>query len=120
MTSTLDLVDRYIAIWNETDAQRRAELIAATWTEDSRYVDPLMSGQGRAGIDAMVAGVQSSYPGLKFRRTSAVDAYADRLRFGWELGPDGGPAVAGGADFGQVAQGRLATVTGFLDFAPAA
>ena len=32
-----DLIDRYIAIWNETDAARRRDLIARTWTEDAAY-----------------------------------------------------------------------------------
>ena len=33
-------VDRYIAIWNEGDAERRRVLIAQTWTDDAGYVDP--------------------------------------------------------------------------------
>jgi len=118
MQTPHDLVDRYIAIWNETDAARRGDLIAATWTEDGSYVDPLMAGEGRAGIDAMVAGVQAQFPGFRFRRTSDVDAHNSALRFGWELGPEHGPALAGGVDFGRMADGRLAAVTGFLDFAP--
>jgi hypothetical protein len=120
MPAPHDLVDRYIAIWNETDADRRRSLITATWTEDAAYVDPLMAGEGRDGIDAMVVGVQTQFPSLKFRRTSDVDAFADRLRFGWELGPDDGPALAGGVDFGRMVDGRLAAITGFLDFAPQA
>ncbi len=78
-----------------------------------------MGGEGHDRIDAMTAGVQARFPGLRFRRTSNVDAHHDRVRFGWELGPDGGPALAGGLDVGVVVDGRLQTVTGFLDFAPA-
>jgi hypothetical protein len=37
MTSDLNtLVHRYIAAWNETDADRRRELVAGTWSEDGR------------------------------------------------------------------------------------
>jgi hypothetical protein len=118
MGNFTDLVDRYIAVWNETDDERRRSLIARTWTEDSTYLDPLMRGEGRSGIDAMIQGVQGQFPGLLFRRTSEVDAHNDRVRFAWELGPEGGQALAGGVDFGVIVGDRLQTITGFLDFAP--
>src|SRR5215813_15569810 len=84
MSNLTDLVDRYIAIWNETDEERRRNMIARTWTEDSTYLDPLMRGEGRIGIDAMIRGVQAQFPGLLFRKTSEVDAHNDRVRFSWE------------------------------------
>ena len=115
MSDPTELVDRYIAMWNETDPGRRRELIARTWTETARYVDPVMAGEGRDGIDAMVAAVQQRFPGHHFRRTSTVDGHHDRLRFAWELAPEDGPAVVGGTDFATVAGDRLETVTGFFD-----
>jgi hypothetical protein len=121
MSNLTDLIDRYIAAWNETDAERRRDLIARTWTEDASYVDPVMQGDGRTGIDAMVQGVQERFPGHRFRRTSDVDSVRDRVRFSWELAPEGGPAIVGGTDFGIVAaDGRLQAITGFFDHAPAA
>ena len=118
MSNFTDLVDRYIAIWNESDDERRRDLIARTWTENSTYLDPMVRGEGRGGIDAMIRGVQAQFPGLLFRRMNEVDAHNDRVRFAWELGPEGGPALAGGVDFGVIVGDRLQTITGFLDFAP--
>jgi len=116
MTDHTDLIDRYIAMWNEADAGRRRDLIAQTWSESSSYVDPAVQGEGRTGIDAMVAGVQQRFPGHRFRRTSEVEAHHDRVRFRWELAPEGGPPVVDGTDFGVVAaDGRLSTITGFFD-----
>ena len=117
-TGVEEVIDRYIAGWNETDPGRRRELIARTWTEDGRYLDPLMSGAGHDGIDAMVAGVQAQFPGYRFRRMGDVDAHNNVVRFCWELGPKDGPVLAGGVDFGAVVDGRLLSITGFLDFAP--
>ena len=119
MTEPVELVDRYIATWNETDAAQRRALIARTWREDGRYVDPVMSGDGVTGIDAMIAGVQGRFPGFVMRRVGEVDAHNDRVRFNWALGPDGGEPVVGGVDFGVTAEDRLAAITGFIDFAPA-
>jgi hypothetical protein len=117
-TNPIELADRYIAAWNETDAVQRRDLIARTWTDDATYLDPMMAGEGCSGIDAMIAGVQTQFPGFQFRRKGEVDAYNDRIRFTWVLGPAGGEPIVGGTDFGVIDQGRLAAVTGFIDFAP--
>jgi hypothetical protein len=113
-----EVVDRYVETWNETDPTRRRALIDRTWTEDGTYVDPLMAGDGHAGIDAMLEGVQARFPGLRLRRTGELDAHHDRLRFTWELALEDGPAVAGGLDVGVVAGDRLRSIVGFVDFAP--
>jgi hypothetical protein len=120
MSDLTDLIDRYFAMWNETDAARRRELIARTWTATASYLDPMLQGEDHAGIDAMVQGVQARFPGHRFRRTSEIDAHHDRVRFSWELAPQGGAALVTGTDFGVVAaDGRLQTITGFFDQAPA-
>jgi hypothetical protein len=110
MNAHTDLIDRYFAAWNETDAVSRRELIAATWSTDAAYLDPLLAGNGHDGIDAMIRAVHERFP----RHT-----FADRLRFSWELTtPDGTPIVKG-SDFGVVdPAGRLQAVTGFLDATP--
>jgi hypothetical protein len=120
MTDTNTLVARYIASFNETDAEKRRALISETFTETATYADPMMKSAGRNGIDEMLAGVQERFAGLAFRQVGKVDAYEDRVRFSWELGPKDGPSVAGGTDFATVEAGKLAEVVGFLDFVPAA
>jgi hypothetical protein len=119
VTDVQQVIDQYIATWNETDSARRRALIARTWTEEGSYLDPLMRGEGHDGIDAMIQGVQAQFPGYTFRRTSDIDTHNDRVRFAWELGPADGPALAGGVDFGVLSGDRLQAITGFLDFAPA-
>jgi hypothetical protein len=119
MTDTVSLIDRYIAMWNALDTEDRRDLIAGAWAESGRYIDPLMEGQGHAGIDAMVAGVQARFPGHRFRRTSEVDAHNGRVRFGWELAAEGEAPLVRGVDFGVLADdGRLQSITGFLDQVP--
>lgn len=118
-TNLTELVDRYLATWNETDATRRRKLIAQTWTENASYLDPLMEGKGHNGIDAMLQGVQAQFPNHHMRRVGEVDAHHDRVRFGWELGPQDGVALVRGIDIGVVSRdGRLESITGFLDQVP--
>ena len=119
MNNPVEVIDQYFAAWNETDAEQRRSLIARTWTDDASYLDPVMQGEGHAGIDAMIQGVQERFVGHRFRRISDVDVHHDRMRFSWELAPENGPAVVGGTDFAVVAaDGRLQTVTGFFDHVP--
>jgi hypothetical protein len=122
MTDVTALADSYIAAWNETDAGRRRALIARTWSKAGSYVDPHMRAEGAADIDRMIEGVQARFPAHRFRRVGAVDAHNDRLRFGWELAPGAdAPAIAAGVDFAVLdGEGRLHSVTGFLDQVTAA
>jgi hypothetical protein len=116
MNTLTDLIDRYMATWNETDGGRRRDLIARTWTESASYLDPMLQGEGRDAIDAMIAGVQEKFPGHRFRRTGEVESHHDRVRFTWELSPEAGDPVVTGTDFGIVAPGdRLQAITGFFD-----
>jgi len=114
-----DLIDRYITMWNQIDGERRRRLVESTWVEEATYVDPVMNGDGQSGIDAMIQGVQERFPGHLLSRTSEVDVHHDRIRFSWQLGPEGGAAIVKGTDFGVVAaDGRLQAITGFFDQAP--
>jgi hypothetical protein len=116
MTDTAALIDNYIATWNETDPQRRRELVTRTWADDASYVDPLMSSEGPDGIDAMIANVQEQYPDHRFELAAGPDAHNDRVRFSWHLVPTGGEPIALGIDFATLSEdGRLREVTGFLE-----
>jgi len=115
MAEIATVVDNYIAAWNESDQERRRALVSETFTEDARYLDPLVASDGADGIEAMIAGVQGAYPGHVFRLVSGPDAHHDRVRFTWQLHGENGP-VATGIDFATVADdGRLQDVTGFLE-----
>jgi SnoaL-like domain len=117
MTDITTVVHNYIAMWNETTPEDRRAIIAETFADDASYVDPIMSGDGREGIDAMVAGAQKQFPGTRFELTAGPDAHHDRVRFAWRLVADTAAApVAAGVDFATVADdGRLRAVTGFLE-----
>ena len=66
MTDVNKIARSYIDLWNERTPSRRREILAANWTSDARYVDPLMSGDGHDGVDALIAGVQQRFPDFRF------------------------------------------------------
>jgi hypothetical protein len=120
MTDASNTAERYIAIWNEEDADRRRALIAESWAENATYIDPLMRGEGHEQINALVEAVQTSFPGFRFNLIGAADGYGHNLRFSWGLGPDGSEAIIKGTDFALLEGGRLKAVHGFLDLVPEA
>jgi hypothetical protein len=115
MSDVTTTVDTYLAMWNQPDAGRRAELIRTAWAESGHYVDPLLEAEGHDALSQMVAAVHAQYPGHRFRRTSAVDTHHDQVRFGWELVAPDGSITVGGVDVGILAaDGRLTSITGFF------
>lgn len=120
-TATLDAVGiahRYIALWNETDAARRQQMLDTGWAPDAQYVDPMMQASGRDAISALVGAVHQRYPGFRFALTGNADAHGDNVRFSWTLGPSGADDLIQGTDFVQLEAGKLQSVTGFLDKVP--
>lgn len=121
MSDFTEIIERYLAIWNEQDPARRRGEIEKVWTEDARYVDPLVVAEGQHAIDATVAAAQQQFPGLEFRLGSPVDTHHDVARFTWELGQAGKEPIVIGFDVAaRAADGRLSAVYGFLDKVPSA
>ncbi|WP_421995608.1 nuclear transport factor 2 family protein [Reyranella sp.] len=120
MSAIESVVENYVASWNETDPARRRAALSASCAADARYRDPVMTGDGLAGLDAMLAGVQAKFPGFVLKRISGIDHHNGAVRFSWSLGPAAGPSVVEGVDFVLLSgDGRFASVVGFIDKMPA-
>jgi hypothetical protein len=119
MTDLETIARNYIAAWNEADAEARQANLEAAFTGDVSYRDPIMQGDGHRGLAALIEGVQQQFPGFRFSLKGNPDGFADNIRFSWTLGPQGTESIIEGTDFGIVENGRLKSVTGFLDKVPA-
>lgn len=122
-------VARYFEAWNAEGKDRREKAVAAAWTEDGSYTDPLADTRGHRGTAGMIAAVREQFPGFTFVHTGTVDGHHDTARFTWELRPAGdgsGPgeevaAPVAGFDVITLAEdGRIRSVLGFLDRVPEA
>ena len=115
------VVQRYLAAWNETDPARRRAAVEKAFAADVRYVDPLAAVEGHAALDGLIGAVQGQFPGLVFSPGGPVDGHHDQARFTWHLGPAGEEPVVVGFDVAELGpDGRIRTVLGFIDQAPAA
>lgn len=114
-----DLIDRYLACWNETDADARRALIDQHWTESATYVDPMAAATGREEVSAVIDTVHQQFPDFVFSPVGDVDAHHNQARFRWGLGPAGAEPVIIGFDVVVTdPDGRIEKVLGFLDKVP--
>ncbi len=99
------LADRYLALWNEPDADRRRRMIAELWTEDGRHIlqppeeireiaarpgiglTATLEARGHEEIEARAASAYEHWvgsEGLSFRGRDDVERLGDIVKFHWE------------------------------------
>ncbi|WP_324787240.1 nuclear transport factor 2 family protein [Streptomyces sp. H51] len=113
-------VARYFEAWNAHEPEARAKAVAAAWSAEGTYTDPLADVGGHEQIAAVIAAAHEQFPGFVFRLTGSVDGHHDTARFAWELvsEADGSAPVAGSDVVTLDADDRIRDVLGFLDRVP--
>ena len=108
--TTSDLINGYLAIWNERDAAARETLMKAVLTEDAGYCDPDYAGlRGHAELSDAIGRAQQTFGDLRFTLDSVIGEHHDRALFTWRLG-----TVASGYDVVEFDSGRIRSVVGFF------
>lgn len=115
-----EVVERYISSFNEVDDNRRRRLLDELYTSDSTYTDPHVDLRGPEAIGAFIAQAQQQFPGLTFSLRGPIDAHHNQARFQWQAGPAEQPDQIIGFDVIVTNDGRVRSVYGFTDAAPAA
>jgi hypothetical protein len=109
-----ELFEKYVALWNEQDADRRRERVTELWAPDARQllkppaeVAEVASGLGMTatlearGHDQLENRVTRAYDefvasgGYEFRRRGEAERLDHVVKFRWEMVPAGGGAAAG-------------------------
>jgi hypothetical protein len=119
MQDLQNIVERYLETFNEPDATRRRELLQALYGDESTYTDPHVDLHGPAQIDAFIEQTQARFPGFTFKLGGPIDAHHSQARFQWHAGPADAPDQYIGFDVIVAHDGRIRSVYGFTDAAPA-
>jgi hypothetical protein len=103
--SAAELADRYVAVWNEVDPERRRRMIAELWTEDGWHLlqppeearriaagpgvggSAIIEARGHAEIEVRAtSGYEQWVAGEKwsFRRRDDAERVHDVVKFHWE------------------------------------
>ena len=128
--SAAGLAERYVALWNEPDADRRRRMIAELWAEDGRHIlqppqeirgiaaqpgiamTAILKAQGYEEIEARVASAYEHWvgsEGLSFRGRDDADRLDDVVKLHWEaVAKDGSVFAVGLSVLVLAADGRIA------------
>ena len=122
-----DVAEKYVALWNEPDADRRRRRIADLWTEAGRHIlqppqeiraiaaqpgialTATLAAQGYEAIEARGASVYEHWvrsEGLSFRGRDDADRLGDVVKLHWEAVAKDGEVFAVGLNFLVLAAGR--------------
>jgi uncharacterized protein len=103
MSEITQLVDRYIAVWHEPDAEQRRRSVARLWTEDGVQFTRSREIRGHTALEERVEAAHEEFVktgGFLFRHLGEVQGHHDALTFSWEMVPaDGGDVAATGTIF---------------------
>ena len=119
MHDTQELASRYVAMWNEPDAERRRAAIAELWATDAVHkleppqdmrdtaatirVNAVLEVRGHSALEQRVARAYEEFiaPGeFIFRAGGRAARVGDVVKLGWEMVKnDGGEVAAVGIDF---------------------
>ena len=89
-------VQDYIAVWNESDAGKRRQLIRTLWQEDAHHLARTLEAVGHAGIEKRVTDAYDKWvkeKGNVFRLQGGVDGHHDTVKLRWEMLPAAGGEV---------------------------
>lgn len=103
-------------VFGERDAGRRLEAIRKLYAEDAVLNEPHATAGGHIAIcDAVAALLAGLPPDVVFTAIGPAIGHHGIGRLFWRSGPAEGPAVVTGIDIAHLKDGRIHSLTVFLD-----
>ena len=132
-----EIVERYVQMWNEPDAEQRRAAIRELWTDDCAHIlqapqdirdraatvgfyFPTLQTHGHEALEARVARAYEEFvaPGqYMFRSVGEAVRVGDAVKFRWEMvAADGVASVGAGLEFVLLdPHGRIRTDYQFIE-----
>jgi hypothetical protein len=122
MNSLNTLAERYVAVWNERDAENRRAAIAALWTQDGEHYTKGREVRGYAALEQRVIGSHEKWvkeEGFTFRSANNADGHNGTMKFNWEMVRPDGVIATTGFDFLVLTEdGRIRVDYQYIEPAP--
>lgn len=102
MNDLNDFVERYVAVWNESDSTRRRQRIAALWTSGGASLHRVLEPRGHAALEARVAASYDKWVhgrGCTFRSARHAFGHHDAVMCNWEMVSPEGTVISLGLSF---------------------
>jgi len=90
MDMAQDLAERYAAVWNETDPERRRRQIAELWMPEGQHYVQDREARGYDALETRIAGSHEKNVrdhGHRFRAAKDARRLRDVVTFHWEMLP---------------------------------
>jgi hypothetical protein len=119
MNDAQKLADRYVAVWNETDADRRRQAITELWGPSGKHYTSTREAQGYAELEQRIIGSydRNVRDGRnRFRAVQGARALRDVVTFHWEMLRTGSEDVAASGQIVLILddEGRISTDYQFM------
>jgi hypothetical protein len=87
MTDLDDFIARYVATWNEPDADIRRDSISRVWSEQAALFNRVSEYRGHTGIEEAVTRSYDLFVarGFLFRPREELASHHGAIRFTWEM-----------------------------------
>lgn len=117
--SDLEIADRYTAFWNATTPEDQQRLARLTFVDAVEYHAPIGVLVGAPAMIGFRDEFTSRVPTARLVARRVPERHHDRVRFQWEIVVDDDESFATGTDVIELTDdGRISSVTSFLDRAP--
>jgi hypothetical protein len=132
-----ELADHYVALWNESDPDRRRAIVAELFTEDGAHIlqppaevreiaarpgiglEARLEARGHAALEMRATSAYEEFiaPGeFSFRKREDAELLADVVKFRWEMVSTSGEVAGIGLEFLVLApDGRIRTDYQFIE-----
>lgn len=92
-------MEEVLSMWTNPDAEARAAVLRALFTEDVRFHDAEGEFVGHAGLETFSASLRERFPAAEFSLITAPDTVGDAFRAFWRFGPPEDREIVTGMDF---------------------
>jgi hypothetical protein len=113
----MSVVEQYITFWN-TDGEDQRQLASTIFDEGVRYYAPVGLLTGAQELIDFRTQFVEHMKDAKLVTRQEPETLHDRARVKWEIRLADGKAFAAGSDVLVIADGKINSVTSFLDQAP--
>ena len=88
MLDAQELADKYVAVWNERDPERRRQQIAALWVPDGQHYVDVREARGYDALEQRIVGSYNKNVrdgGHRFRARQDARTLRDIVTFHWDM-----------------------------------
>jgi hypothetical protein len=113
--TTIELVNKHLEVWTETDSVKRLALVEKVYVYNIRVIDPEVILNGRAEVSNFIGDLLKQSPGFKFTTAKPIETHHNTAILSWQFGPASKPDTITGQDIFTIAEDKIISLLVFVD-----